>query len=367
MKIAFDAKRAFCNSSGLGTYSRNLINALIEYFPQDAYHLFTPYKKLDFQNRFILHQPKTKLKLLQDVWRVYGCSKDINTLNPAVYHGLSNELPFSAKKIKAKKVVTIHDVIFKKYTDQYSFIDRKIYDKKTAFACQAADVIIACSHETKNDLIQYYRVPSEKIEVVYQSCHPAFFEKPTDEKTVEIYTKYQIEKPYILHIGSFNERKNQLGLLFAYSKIYHKINENLLLVGSDGNMKDRIKYEISKLKLEKRVKIIEGVSNEQLPVLYRGASLFVFPSFYEGFGIPLIEAMASKTPIACSREGCIEEICRDAAFYFSPNDSVEMADKILRILSDKSAQNLLIKNGSARMENFSPEKFATAMHAIYHT
>ncbi len=370
MKIAFDSKRACCNASGLGTYSRNLLNGLNKFYPTNDYVLFTPFTKNHFhqtlaanQQLFLPNQYSTKIQ--KNFWRIYSIYNDVNNSKANIYHGLSNELPFSAKKINAKKVVTIHDVIFEKYKQQYSFFDRNIYHTKTKFACNHADTIIACSQETKNDLIQFYKIKEEKIKVIYQSCHPVFFKELEEQQRLEVLLKYAILQPYILHIGSFNSRKNQLNLIDAYSQIANKIKENLVLIGNEGNMLPALQRQIEKHNLANRIKIINGVANENLPAIYQAAAAFAFPSFFEGFGIPVLEALASKTPVITTKGGCFEEVGGKDSLYCNPNSPQEIATAILAVINNASLQNTMKTNGYEHAQKFSEENFIRNTMEVY--
>ncbi len=173
MKIGFDAKRAFSNLTGLGNYSRSVINSISSIIPTSEIYLFNPNKK-----NIIFHPSQKNIKIVQPnkfinrkYWRLKGLNKEINSLNIDIYHGLSNELPIG---LKTKSIVTIHDLLFLKYPNFYNFIDRKIYAFKSKMACNKADKIIATSLQTKKDIVKYFNIDSEKITVIYQSCHNDF-------------------------------------------------------------------------------------------------------------------------------------------------------------------------------------------------
>jgi glycosyltransferase involved in cell wall biosynthesis len=189
MNIAFDAKRAFLNYSGLGNYARTLVKSLHEYYPENKYTLFTPRKSdnefqqyISSQSNISIEEPLSFIdKKLRSRWRSYGITELLNDKHINVYHGLSNELPFNISNFKGKKIVTIHDLIFLRYPKLYPFIDAQIYNKKFRHACDIADVIIAISEETKRDIEKYYFIPSEKIKVIYQSCDNLFYQAPSQE------------------------------------------------------------------------------------------------------------------------------------------------------------------------------------------
>src|ERR1051325_4033137 len=195
MNIGFDAKRAFLNASGLGIYSRTVIKALVNTFPQHNYSLFTPKKSKSLFSEFISKHKNASIILpkgiinenLSSRWRSYGITKQLTGSD--VYHGLSNELPFNINKYKGKKIVTIHDLIFLRHPKLYPLIDRKIYNKKFRSACELADTIIAVSEQTKKDIIESYKIKPKKIEVVYQSCDDVFYKERSSEEVNKIKAK----------------------------------------------------------------------------------------------------------------------------------------------------------------------------------
>ncbi|MFW5756970.1 MAG: glycosyltransferase, partial [Tangfeifania sp.] len=170
MKIGFDAKRAFLNASGLGNYSRNTLNALKQYYPENNYTLFTPKVKADLftnHDQFQVVSPSQFYRgVLKSVWRSFFLTGKIKKYSLDIFHGLSNELPSGIHKTDIPSVVTTHDLIFMRYPEFYKPVDRKIYFRKMKYACQAAAKIIAISRQTKNDVETFFQVPSEKVEVI---------------------------------------------------------------------------------------------------------------------------------------------------------------------------------------------------------
>ena len=190
MKIAYDAKRAFSSVSGLGNYSRDLVRILSKVFPQNQYILIS--KKTSEKGKAILELPnvshiKTSKGTLS---RQFKMGKDAQNLDADIFHGLSGELPLKWNKKPIKKVVTIHDLIFERFPEYYTWIDRKIHFWKFKKATVAADKIIAISEQTKRDIIHYLKVPESKIEVVYQGCHQSFKEKQSQEFLDEVKEKF---------------------------------------------------------------------------------------------------------------------------------------------------------------------------------
>ncbi len=179
MKIGFDAKRAFLNTSGLGNYSRTTLNALSKYHADNDYFLYTPEAKIGMlgnQDKFqIIAPPKSYSNLKKAYWRTFQLSKELEKAKLNVFHGLSNELPRGIHKTQIPSVVTIHDLIFIRYPRFYKPFDRTIYFNKVRYACSAATRILAISEQTKQDIIAFIGTKPEKIEVIHQAISPLFY------------------------------------------------------------------------------------------------------------------------------------------------------------------------------------------------
>jgi len=368
VKIGFDAKRALNNGSGLGNYSRNLLNALMQNFPNEEYLLFAPKAKEEFFNQltgqFKIALPETNLqKSFHPLWRSVGIKHDLQKHRIDIYHGLSNEIPFSTQHSTFSTLVTIHDLIFLKHAEQYPFVDRQVYKLKTKYATKHADKIIAVSNETKNDLMEFYGVTEEKIEVIYPLVDSAFQKSEIRNWKSDL----NLPKKYILNVGSFFPRKNQRTLIEAFDLIKDKVEEDFVLVGGSGNMQSEIERLIAEKNLQERVKILSNVSNEDLPTIYRGASVFVFPSLYEGFGMPIVEALFSKMPVITTKGGCFEEAGGKDSLYINPNSAEEIANAILKVVNDEKLKAQMIENGFAHAQTMTGKIIAEKTMNVYKT
>jgi glycosyltransferase involved in cell wall biosynthesis len=359
MKIGFDAKRAFHNNTGLGNYSRFAIEALLKYFPKNEYFAYSP--KLGIRNWGLgirLVMPKNRI-----FWRSLFIKNDLQRDSIQIYHGLSNELPFGKMPSGIKTVVTIHDLIFERYPKLYPFFDRIIYKIKFRKACQNANAIVAVSEQTKRDIIDFYGINPEKIQVIYQDCDAAFQEKQSSEQIENVKAKYQIKKKYILSVGTIIERKNQASLVAAFHKLSLS-NYELILVGGHSKYQDDIEKYIKENNV-KNVKILNKVPFQDLPAIYQGSELFVYPSFFEGFGIPVVEALHSGVPVVAATGSCLEEAGGEGALYANPLDMNDLADKILQILVNKDLREQLIEAGEKHVKQFSAERVAKKLEDLY--
>lgn len=357
MKIGFDAKRAFHNNTGLGNYSRFVIEVLLKYFPQNEYLAYSP-KLSDRDIGIKAITPKKKL-----LWRSWLIKNDLQRDNIQIYHGLSNELPFGKMPSGIKTVVTIHDLIFERYPKLYPFFDTLIYKIKFRRACQNADAVVAVSQQTKRDIVDFYGINPAKIHVIYQDCDVAFQEKSSTEHLENVREKYQIKKKYILSVGTIIERKNQAILVAAF----HQLNLNnyeLILVGGHSKYQDQIENYIKENNIQ-QVKILNKVSFQDLPAIYQGSELFVYPSFFEGFGIPIVEAIHSGVPVVAATGSCLEEAGGEGALYVNPLDINDLSDKILQILANKALKKQLVEAGQKHVRQFSAERVAKQLNELY--
>ena len=357
MKIGFDAKRAFHNSTGLGNYSRFVMDGLLKYFPQNEYFAYSP----KLSNREIgIKGTFPKIKFL---WRSWLIKNDLQRDEIQIYHGLSNELPFGKMPLGIKTVVTIHDLIFERYPKLYPLFDRLIYKIKFRKACKNADAVVAVSEQTKQDIVDFYGINPKKIHVIYQDCDVAFQEKLSVELIKNTKEKYQIKKKYILSVGTIIERKNQLTLVKAFQKL-DLSNYELVLVGGKSSYQNQIELYIQKHNLL-NIKILNEVPFQDLPAIYQGSALFVYPSFFEGFGIPIVEALHSGVPVVAATGSCLEEAAGEGALYANPLDINDLTNKILRILVNNDFKNQLIEAGQKHIKQFSAKQIAEQLNELY--
>ena len=364
MRIGFDAKRAFLNRSGLGNYSRNTLNALKHYYPINEYILFTPEIKNELFNnykQFETVSPKSStFKILNSLWRNFSVSRQLKNNKVELFHGLSNELPNGIHKTNIPAVVTIHDLIFIRFPKFYKSIDRKIYFNKVKYACASAQKIIAISEQTKEDIIRYFNVDPEKIEVIYQSVSAVFFER---KKPENLLAKYNLHEQFILSVGTHEPRKNQLSILKAVHD--KKLDITLVFVGKHTNYTKKLIRFVAINKMEKQVKFLNNVPENDLAGLYEMALISIYNSFFEGFGLPVIEAMASGCPVITSNVSCLPETAGGAALLCAPNDYTELGNQIITLTKNKEFRNKLIQKGTERARLFHPEHYSKKMISLY--
>lgn len=331
MKIGFDGKRAEHNTSGLGNYSRDVIRGLCMHAPENEYVLYSPKEgaEFDFGDERLVRRYPTRWKdqLTPALWRRKGIVDDLKNEGIDLYHGLSNELPSGIEAIGTRSIVTIHDLIFERFPDYYKGIDRMIYRSKTKEACASADHIIAISEQTKKDLVEFYSVSTEKISVVYQTCHPGFQKEVKSETLEQVRSGYQLPSRYVLQVGTLEPRKNVLRSLEAVSKIE---DLHIAFVGRQTDHQKLIERRVQSLGIGGRVHFLQDVPVAFLPALFKGATASLYPSLFEGFGLPIIESLFQGTPVVTNKEGCFKEAAGSYGYYADVQDPSSIADALSR-------------------------------------
>jgi glycosyltransferase involved in cell wall biosynthesis len=370
MLIGFDAKRYFLNRTGLGNYARNTVRALEKFHPENQYFLYTPKTGENSHlpgSKTIVRTPGSEQgRLGSALWRTFSLSRIIKKDNLDIYHGLSHELPLGIKKAGCRTAVTVHDLIFMRMPGLYSPIDARIYKKKYKRSCHAADVVVAISKSTKNDLLEFFHIPEEKIRVAYQSCDPIFFNKSGPKELDKTRQKYSLPGEFILYLGSLVPRKNIHNLIHALGSMGKKNAPCLILAGQ--GKKDYIRQAMHiarQNKIEDNIRHLPGIPSSDLPCLYQAAQLFIYPSVYEGFGIPVLEALASGTPVITSDNSCLREAGGPGSRYIDPSSPEDMARAISEILEDGQLRQEMIREGEKHAGNFTPQKTAEGLMHIY--
>lgn len=364
--IGFDAKRIVCNGTGLGNYGRNLVNALTSTDGCPSLVLYAPDEgRVDLRSQ-LNPSPHIRfaysghsLRILQDWWRHTGIIADMQRDGIGLYHGLTGELPNGIRKTGIRTLLTIHDLIFMRHPEYYNRIDVQIYKHKFYRSIREADRIVAISECTKNDIIHYSDFPADRIDVVYQGCGNAFsvIEKP--HRIEAIRQKYGLPERYILSVGSIEERKNIMLAVRALELLPEEAG--LVVVGRRTPYTDKVMAFARQHNLSHRIVILHGIPNSDLPAIYQGAEVFVYPSRYEGFGIPIIEAIQSRLPVVAAAGSCLEEAGGPDCLYVHPDDAEAMARAIGTFLSDKTLCKQSVERSTDYIRRFENQDIARAM------
>jgi glycosyltransferase involved in cell wall biosynthesis len=384
MRIGFDAKRAFHNGTGLGHYSRTLICSLADTFPDHRYFLFNPSPAQHFQlpwdgvSRENIQeiQPSRPIdKLFSAAWRSAWVKKDLRKLSIDLYHGLSHEIPRGLSKKGVRTVVTIHDLIFERYPEQYNAIDVRIYRNKFKYACEKADRIIAISEQTKRDIVEFYQVPARKIRVCYQSCNPAFFETVSEAEKRRVQELYQLPKRFFLYVGSIIERKNLLRVVEALQQVRQQNDIPLVVIGTGGKYERAVLRKVRALGLTSSVIFLsraQQAKNEprftnaaDFPAIYQLATAMIYPSLFEGFGIPVLEALASSLPVITSNISSLPEAAGTGSLLVDPHSSDALAKAMNQVLNDPAKVAAMKEVGRKHAALFTPEATARKVMDLY--
>ncbi len=368
MHLAFDAKRLYHNFTGLGNYSRTLVRNLVALHPEYAYHLYSPklsnyFQVADFQANTKISKHSAPHRF-GGFWRTFQLAKQLQRDGVEVFHGLSHELPYGIHRTKIKTVVTMHDLIWRVYPKQYPWLQTFIYDQKAQYACRHAHKIIAISEQTKQDIIRFYGTPPEKIEVIYQTCDEGFKQQYSDEIIAATKAKFGLPTHYLLYVGSIIERKNLHRILLALSQT--RCDLPLVVVGNGGGeYRKKINTIIQENKLEKRIFFTQSIDLQYLPAIYQGANLFLYPSIYEGFGIPIIEALNSGVPVLTSNISCLPEAAGENSYLVHPFSVQEIAQGIDLILENPTLQNKMKHEGKLFVQRFDKNVVTKQLMACY--
>jgi len=343
-------------SSGIGTYIKNLV-CLLPKISRDEYILFGTRSKLE----------KYNLPVIEADFPIYGVREQvffpgiIKKANIGLFHSTHYSIPVM---YFGKMVVSVHDLIHLVYPEYLSSKPAYFYAKfMIATACRKAKKIITISENTKKDIIKYFHIEPSKIEITYPAVSDDF--NPSQAKSETMKKKYG---EYILYVGAIRPHKNILRLLEAFNKLKKekKIKHKLILIG-----KGKIPYiydvrkKISDFSLANDVLIMEEIEQDKLIDFYCGADLFVFPSLYEGFGLPPLEAMACGCPVVCSNNSSLPEVVGDSALTVNPMFEDKLASAIYRVITDDNLKNNLIEKGLERAKIFSWKKMAEETLRIY--
>lgn len=367
MNIGFDAKRALFNRSGLGNYSRSTLRLLAHYYPDNQYTLFSSKVNTSlFQpaiNQNIVSPDDIFFAAFPALWRSWGINRQMRINKIQIFHGLSNELPYHVHKTGARTVVTIHDLIFLRYPEYYPSPDRHIYTLKFRHACKAADTIIATSQATKTDIVNHFGTDPKKIAVVYQTCDPVFRLSAPAEKTAEVKKKYGLPDKFILYLGTIEKRKNALSLIKAYFD--QQIDMPLVIAGRPTKYMAEINHYLATQQNTSRILFRHAVETADLPALYQLASLFVYPSVFEGFGIPILEALYSGIPVITSTGSCFSETGGNAALYCDPYDYRQLGQLMAIVLGDSGMSKNMVNKGFEHVRLFDEQLVAANLMKVY--
>ncbi|MFA6492779.1 MAG: glycosyltransferase family 1 protein [Patescibacteria group bacterium] len=351
MKIAIDAQTTLGQKTGFGFYVKNLVDALAKVDPQNKYILIKPQTEKDFPTvkRFIWDQITFPSKAK---WAKVDLLHQPCFSAPIFYPG--------------KVIVTCHDLISVFFPENLPLASRLFYSRWMPFSYRKAMLVIASSEHTKRDLMSLLKIPESQIRVVHLAVSSEFEPIKSETKIAKVRKKYGTGQKYLMHVGTLEPRKNLEFLVKAFALAYREgIEENLVITGKKGWYYNGLFELVKKLNLEKKVIFTGYVEEKDLPALYSGATAFLFPSLYEGFGLPPLEALACGTPVISSNTSSLPEVVGRAGILLPPKDERIWAKNIVKIVKDKSLAKTLRDLGIRQAAKFTWENTARKTIEVY--
>lgn len=370
--IGFDAKRALGNSSGLGTFSRTLLNDL-SMLPDKGLtlRLYSPmpshpalFHQLTKELQDSLAVPPHRCRLYGDYWRSGAMVSDLRQDGVTLYHGLSGELPRGLQANGIKGVVTIHDLIFLIHPEYYSFFDRRTYLRRYRRTLQEANAVVAISECTRRDILRHSHLRPDQVHVVYQGISRHHYHPCTADRLAEVQQRHHLPAQYVLSVGTVEPRKNVLLAVRALATLPQDVH--LVVVGHPTAYIRQIQQEAAALGITSRIHLLSQVSNEDLDAIYQLAVVFVYPSIYEGFGIPIVEAIGHGLPVVACTGSCLEEAGGPSNFYVAPQDVTGMSQALASLLASPERRKSVVEAARRHIARFNNETAANNYLSLYH-
>ncbi|MEA3408069.1 MAG: glycosyltransferase family 1 protein [Chloroflexota bacterium] len=356
MRIGIDYTSAAQQRAGIGRYTRGLIKGLASFDPDNRYVLFSAGHKQGlgiWASNFTLKQLPITERQLTAIWQRLRLPLPVELITGLVdvYHSPDFVLP---PVLAARTVLTVHDLSFMRHPECSSEALLDYLMEAVPRSVERADLVVADSESTRRDLMELLQVPDEKILVVYPGLESHFAPVDNDYLLPRLLQRYGVRYPYILAVGTLQPRKNFVRLIKAYDILvrYYQIPHKLVIVGNKGWLYGEIEETIQNLGLEGRVILTGFVKDQDLPYIYSAAEVFAFPSLYEGFGIPILEAMGCGTPVVTSSVSSMPEVAGDAALLVEPYDVEAMALTLWRLINDVQLQDELRLRGFKQARKF---------------
>ncbi len=364
MRVAIDARKL--HDFGIGTYIRNLLRQLARIDPNTEYVLLCSEADMGVAStlgpnfRSVLERSPNYS--IREQWHVPWV---LRRERPDVYHAPHYVLPLA---VTSPSVVTIHDCIHLMFPQYLPNRRAYLYARTMMWAAaRRADAILTVSEASKRDILRFFNVRPEKVVVVHNAIDERFWIPPAEQEVARVRERYQLEHGFVLYAGNIKPHKNLERLIDAFNEIRRGEFEELklIIIGDEISKLPALRRAVHRHHLHKHVRFLGYVSDETLAILYRLAAVFVFPSLYEGFGLPPLEAMASGTPVVTSNVSSLPEVTGDAAVLVDPHDTSSIVQGIRSVLSDPVLADALRRKGPVRAREFSWERSVAKTRELY--
>lgn len=381
MRIGIDVSRYFDKSGGIGVYAANLLKYLLKIDKNNEYNAYSffydciPPNRKDkkiigefkrISKKIVFAQTNLPTSILKKRWNNSSIEykekmlKDVDIIHSTAY--MVPEL------FNSKLIVTIHDLSFLIFPEYHTRENYQLVLKNLIYLNSRPYMVICDSEWTKKDVIKYFHVPEEKLKVIYLGVDDKFTKEVDKNKKAKVLKKYNLAEGYLLCVSSIEPRKNFLRIINVFSQLIKKAeyrNLRLVCVGGKGWKNTKIYEKVKKKNLEDAVHFLGYLEEDELPYIYNGAKLFLYPSLYEGFGLPVLEAMASKVPVITSNVSSLPEVAGDAAIMINPYSEKELFDSMLALLENDEKGGELISKGIKNAKRFNWEKTAKNTLQVY--
>lgn len=367
MRIGIDARIAYYTRAGIGQYTWRLIEALAALDQTDDFHIFKHRKdqtefarQANFQQHAVWTPSHNRLEIYLLGLEMLWSRLDLDILHSTDF------IPPQWKPRSCKSVITIHDLAFLHYPHFLTKASARYYGQ-IEDAVKRADHIIAVSNSTRRDIVNLLGVDEQKITVIYEAPNPVYLPMDRGHAVAQVRARYALPNDFILFVSTIEPRKNVQGLLRAFRRLLddYKLDVSLVLAGSKGWLSQEAYDLVNELKLNKQCLFLGPVEENDLVFLYNAARCLAYPSFYEGFGLPPLEAMACGTPAVVANVSSLPEVVGDAALLVAPNDVEELTVALWRLLTDDQVWTELQQKGFKRAERFSWARAARETLDVY--
>jgi glycosyltransferase involved in cell wall biosynthesis len=371
MRLGFDLRPFLREETGVGSYLRNLLMGLARLDRSNEYFLFSsswkdrfPADRIPPFERLVFRDFRLPVRVLNSLWQKHR--------RPSLdsFFRTRLDLAHSATPLilptRGKKLITVHDIFFMDFPDQAGAEAGRVFFRLAAASFRDADGIVTSSTTTAVEIVSRFSLDERKVRTIPPGLEPGFLEGPPADELKAASERFHLPSSFLLFVGAQVPRKNLVRFLDALKIVHlHGLEVPFVLAGPEGEDSEAILAKADKLGLSRFLTTTGYIEAKTVRAIYRLATAFVLPSLCEGFGMPLLEAMASGLPVAASRTSAIPEVCRDAAVYFDPESPESMAEKVIAILEDKGLRDKLVARGKERARSFSWEKAAGETLAFY--